>query len=539
MQNPPADMLQSPISPNTHGAKRMNSLRADDCGLRKILVVDDTQINRAVIKGLLVKRGFEIIEASNGEDAIAAFRNEAPDLVLMDVMMPGIDGYETTRRIRALASDNWTPILFVSALEETRNLVEGLEAGGDDYLFKPLNPEILLAKLAAFGRTFMLRRGLAEARMKAEAIAGNIIDGVIVIDELGRIQSCNARALHIFGYGLDELVGHNVKILMPEPYHSHHDGYLHHHVSGGAPKIIDVAEREVLGLRKNGQVFPLELGITKIEVLGQRNFLGILRDISQRKAAEQVILEQSTDLQHMLEEQQDEQYLAAELMMRQIKRKLTRCTNVESWLAPANEFSGDVIASQESEDGRIYALLGDATGHGLAAAVTVLPMLTLFYRMARQGAPLSEIVRDINNEMRVCLPTGRFIGAALVCLDKRKASAQIWIGGVPDVLHMSAETGALKRIASWNFAFGVIDFSAADLQPITLDAPVGSQFVLYTDGVIEMTDSSGNQLGQERLEATLSAHEPGQRLSAVQTLVASYLGEQPAQDDVSLLIVTC
>jgi PAS domain S-box-containing protein len=517
----------------------MNTLHADDFGLRKILLVDDTQANRLVVKGLLKKRGFEVSEASNGEEAIASFQNDTPDLILMDVIMPGMDGYEATRRIRTMAGAQWVPIIFVSALDETHRLVEGLEAGGDDYLIKPLNPTILLAKLAAFSRTLSSQRAGDEARKKAEAIANNIIDGIIVIDEQGSIQTCNARAVKMFGYTQKELCGHNVNLLMPEPYHSAHDSFLLNRVNGGEPKIIGLAEREVLGKRKNGEIFPLELGITEIEVLGKRNFLGIVRDISVRKAAEKVILEQQVDLQRHLDEQRDEQTLAAELMMRQINRKSTRIKNIETWLVPANEFSGDVIASLETADGRIYALMGDATGHGLAAAVTVLPLLTLFYRMACQGQPLTEIVRDINTEMRVCLPTGRFIGAALVCLNTHTSTAEVWVGGVPDVLYISAETGEMKRIESWNFALGILDYSDADLQPITVKVSAGSQFVLYTDGVVEMSDQAGNLFGQEQLEATLCANKPENRLNAVKQIITTYLGDQPAQDDVSMLVITC
>jgi len=93
----------------------MNTNEENTPYLKKILVVDDTQTNRVIIKGLLKKRGFDVLEAGDGLEALAVYQNEAPDLVLMDVMMPGIDGYETARRMRALPGENWVPIIFVSA----------------------------------------------------------------------------------------------------------------------------------------------------------------------------------------------------------------------------------------------------------------------------------------------------------------------------------------------------------------------------------------------------------------------------------------
>jgi serine phosphatase RsbU (regulator of sigma subunit) len=96
-----------------------------------------------------------------------------------------------------------------------------------------------------------------------------------------------------------------------------------------------------------------------------------------------------------------------------------------------------------------------------------------------------------------------------------------------------------KRIESWNFALGILDYSDADLQPITVKVSAGSQFVLYTDGVVEMSDQAGNLFGQEQLEATLCANKPENRLNAVKQIITTYLGDQPAQDDVSMLVITC
>ncbi|MDP2786762.1 MAG: SpoIIE family protein phosphatase [Pseudomonadota bacterium] len=507
--------------------------------VRRILVVDDQRTNRLIVNTLLTKCGFDVVEASNGEEAIEQYLRETPDIILMDVTMPGMDGYEATRRIRALAGEHWLPIIFISALSETQDLTTGLEAGGDDFLLKPFNHTVLLAKLNAFGRTLDMQHSVAEARRQAEAIAENIYEGIVVIDETGLIQSCNSRARSLFGYTGDEMLGSNVNMLMPEPYHSAHDGYLANFASGGQSRMAVLCEREVLGKRKNGEVFLMRLGVSQIEVQGKLNFLGVVRDISARKAAEQKILEQTVDLQRYQEEQEIERSLAGELMLRQIDRKGTQCPRVHRWMLPAGHFSGDAIACEQTPDGRLYALLADATGHGLAAAVTVLPMLTLFYRLAGQGAPLAEIVREINIELRTILPVGRFIGAALVCVEANAQSAEVWVGGMPDVLLLSDAGEILARIPSWNFALGTIDFSAADLQPQKLTTPPNSQFVLYSDGVVDMTDAAGEFLGEARLEAALCAHPPAQRLAVVQALVAECQGEQAAQDDVSLLLVDC
>lgn len=126
-----------------------------------VLVVDDTRVNQLLLEAMLKSMGYRPILASDAEQALAMFKEHAPDLILMDVMMPGIDGYEAVRRIRRVA-DTWVPIVFVSAMTEVSDMVKGLHAGGDDYLPKPVNAEVLKAKLDMFAERLRMSRQLAE-----------------------------------------------------------------------------------------------------------------------------------------------------------------------------------------------------------------------------------------------------------------------------------------------------------------------------------------------------------------------------------------
>jgi PAS domain S-box-containing protein len=121
-----------------------------------------------------------------------------------------------------------------------------------------------------------------------EAVMDTVLDGLIIINQSGIIQRFNASACKIFGYTENEVLGKNVKILMPEPYQSSHDGYLHNYHTTGDKKIIGIG-REILAQRKDGSIFPMELGVNDMEMNNEKLFVGTIRDISERKQTEKEI----------------------------------------------------------------------------------------------------------------------------------------------------------------------------------------------------------------------------------------------------------
>ena len=127
---------------------------------------------------------------------------------------------------------------------------------------------------------------LEESQRRAAAILENTVDGLITIDQKGIIDQFNIAAEKIFGYTEAEVLGRNVKMLMPEPYKNEHDGYLESYLNTGNAKIIGF-ERELTGLRKNGEHFPMTLGVGKVNFENHTLFTGVVRDISAQKKLEQ------------------------------------------------------------------------------------------------------------------------------------------------------------------------------------------------------------------------------------------------------------
>jgi len=129
---------------------------------------------------------------------------------------------------------------------------------------------------------------VADARWRA--IIDAAVDGIIVIDSAGSIEAFNASAERMFGYVEDEVLGKNVSLLMPEPYRSQHDGYLHHHIQTGERRIIGIG-RAVTGRRRDGQSFPVHLSVGEFEIDGKKHFTGILHDLSRRTELEEQLRE--------------------------------------------------------------------------------------------------------------------------------------------------------------------------------------------------------------------------------------------------------
>lgn len=378
----------------------------------KVLVVDDTTTNLHILRAFLGKLGCKVFLAENGALGVEAFTREAPDLVLMDVMMPVMDGYEATRQIKIMSPDRWVPVIFLSALDKDENLVAGLEAGGDDYLSKPINFVILQAKIYSFARTLKMQSVVQSYMIKLQ---------------------------------------------------QYHD------------------EREAENVLANG----------------------IMTRLAQRGQAED--------------------------------------GHVYRWMMPASAFSGDIIANARSPDGKLYAMLADATGHGLAAAVSVVPVLTTFYSLVEHGYPLGYIAYELNRQLMTFLPTGRFVAASLVCIDATTHSCTLWTGGMPAPLLLSAEGSLIHTFASTRLPLGIIEFDEELAGIEKFDCPAGSQLVLFSDGLIEAGNdiSHCTAFGEERLFHALSASKKDDRLRSVLTAFDTHVGSCVPHDDISLLLLNC
>ena len=504
----------------------------------RILAVDDNRTNLHILQVFLKKLGHEAILAENGEEAVQRFISEKPDMVLLDIMMPVMDGFEAARQIRAKTTERWVPIIFLSALNRDENLLEGLESGGDDYLTKPINFIVLEAKIRSMHKSLNLQLQAIESFKRLQAISDAVLEAIITIDTEARIIACNHATEIVFGWSTEELIGQNVNILMPEPFHGEHDHYVRNYVMGGAPRIIG-RQREVLAKRKDGSEFPAELGVSEVRLDNNRLFIGVLRDISERKQAEMKLRDNAKQLQAYYDRTESEQQLAMKLVQKQLHRRSLQDSRLHYKVIPAQHFSGDVVAAARSPEGRLYALLADATGHGLAAAISVLPLLTVFYRMAAGNHPVRELVQELNQQLRESMPIGRFVAATVVCLDETHSRGEIWVGGTPEALLFDRWGRPVREFVSTQLPLGIVDNKEVDADPTPFNWDKESQLVLFSDGLLEAENATGQQFGKAGLVAGAANRSPGERFEAIQAALANHLGGVAAADDISLMLIDC
>jgi adenylate cyclase len=172
----------------------------------RILVVDDQRAASELLAGILQARGYEVSVAASGEAALEAVRGAGPDLVIADIRMPGIDGYELCRRLRGEPGTALLPVILVTSLEAVDERVRGLEAGADDFLCKPINWEELFARVRSLLRTKRLQD---EIRALNAALEERVRRQVAELEQLGRLKRFFSRQV------VEAIVAGGEEILAP------------------------------------------------------------------------------------------------------------------------------------------------------------------------------------------------------------------------------------------------------------------------------------------------------------------------------------
>lgn len=228
--------------------------------------------------------------------------------------------------------------------------------------------------------------------------------------------------------------------------------------------------------------------------------------------------------------------LARQVFDALMNRRPTGVPNVRHWTWAAGHFSGDVVLYERTPQGRLHILLGDFTGHGLAAALGALPTADAFFAMTRKGMAIGRIADEINQKLHDSMPTGHFCAACIACVDPVEDWIDVWNGGLPPVLVIDGEYRVAVSIPSSKPPLGVLSPENFDVRTERLALPPSARLVIYSDGLTEATNPQGEMFGDDGLEKAIrDAHAHPHLSDSIKSCLISFMdGLEPA-DDVSLV----
>lgn len=256
-----------------------------------LLIVDDSSSGREVLRGVLSQPEYELVFAKSGAEALEKAAVQVPDVVLLDVMMPEMDGFEVCRRLRRDPRLAEVPVIMITALDDRDSRLQGIEAGADEFVSKPFDRTELRARVRTVTQLNRYRRLLAE-RAKVERLVTLSPDGILVVDEEGTVLMSNTAMANLLGTKDGDLVGQSLwKFIVPE----------HHERCGSC--FQDVMAKELVSTlmesefrRPNGTSFPAEVAAGYCRWDEHRSIELVVRDVTDRKRAEAEILSLNDEL---------------------------------------------------------------------------------------------------------------------------------------------------------------------------------------------------------------------------------------------------
>ena len=211
--------------------------------------------------------------------------------------------------------------------------------------------------------------------------------------------------------------------------------------------------------------------------------------------------------------------------------------SIQRYLKPADHLSGDILIASVTPDNIVHILLADAVGHGLTAAINVLPLCQTFYDMTHKGFAIERIATDLNEMIHRFMPVDRFVAAALISIDRDRQLIEVWNGGIPAPL-LFGRNG--KLLHSWNsqhLPLGLASGTEFSSTPETFHYQDHCQLCLYSDGLTEATSADGRHFGHQRIvELFGKTLHPARFDTLIEALGLHLLGH-PAHDDISLAVV--
>ena len=252
-----------------------------------ILIVDDAPANLELLRKLMSEQGYQVYVALSGERALAIAQRAQPDLILLDVMMPEMDGFETCHQLKQNPLTQRIPVIFMSARTDTDDVVAGFDIGAVDYIAKPLRMAEVCARVRAQLQIRSNSETQEEQAERLRTIVNHMAEGLLIIEADGRIQYTNPACDHYLGYRENELAGHSIaELLSPIVTQEYLDYFAMH--AANPDTAHNHGTREVAIRHRAGHALSMDLTLTPM-YLRQPLYIGLLHDITHHKQSEDAL----------------------------------------------------------------------------------------------------------------------------------------------------------------------------------------------------------------------------------------------------------
>lgn len=250
---------------------------------------------------------------------------------------------------------------------------------------------------------------------------------------------------------------------------------------------------------------------------------------------QRLITEQNEELENFKREAEREEQVAKFTYEYLLRQNSYAYDGVEVWLKSFAAFSGDMALVKKSPSGNLYFILADATGHGLSAAITIMPVVTIFNSMVAKGFHIQKIVTEINRKLVSDTPADRFVAAILLEINPFRREFSVWNGGMPPLLWVNQ--GCIKhQFHSTHMALGIMDENIFDASVTTIDLPAEGFVFAYTDGLTEQENPNHEPFSVARV-VDIIAQQPKDLLQELSNSLLRHTDTSDYADDVSMCII--
>lgn len=307
--------------------------------------------------------------------------------------------------------------------------------------------------------------------------------------------------------------------------------------------LIQKAIKSVLKLEKTMREIELDGDLSKRASVESGDEVGHIAQVFNHflqhiEILKQKLADKLIALEHYQANNEREQLIASGYMNKLIALDKLHDEDVQFYLKPAANFSGDLIAFSRTPDNRLHLLLADSTGHGLSAALAAMPLIHPFYSMTGKGGNISAIASEINRQVWKSLPLGHFVSTILVSLDAENRKVEVWNGGSPPPLLLNAEGKCEHQFSPRHLAMGI-------LPPEQFDSSVeyfsyneeGCSLLMFSDGVTELENEHGELFGMQKLLDAANAATPSARWQNITEALTTHRGNKTSDhDDIALIM---